>query len=83
MNTNLAERIDYFTMRARRDNSYYTDYRTEYQGFDMELPTGLEGNEALVKWASYEALIQNARTQAENAQKIPGILSKNNSGRKN
>ena len=60
--------IDYMTGRTRRDNSYYTDYRTEMQGFELDKPISQYGEE-LLDWASWESKIAEARTQAENAQK--------------
>ncbi len=58
-------------MRAKRNNSYYSDYRTELQGFEQEwIGGGSETNEdnALLNWASWEMKIAEARSQAENAQ---------------
>ena len=64
---------DYYTGRSRRQNSYYTDYRTELQGIDIEDPYA-EGDmdntsKNLLNWASWQSKIAEARTQAENAQK--------------
>lgn len=58
---------DYYQMRARRDNSYYSDYRTNAQGFQQGAPTGTSVNQ-LIQWADWEGLIAEARSQAENAQ---------------
>ena len=62
--------IDFYTMRSRRENSYYTDYRTELQGIDPENPIseGTIDSSLLVEWASWESKIAEARSQAENAQ---------------
>lgn len=64
--------IEYYTMRAKKDNSYYSDYRTELQGFDADLPvaeeSGYGNTEALLNWAAWESKIAEARSQAENAQ---------------
>lgn len=70
---NFYEFSDYYTGRSRRQNSYYTDYRTELQGMDIEDPYA-EGDmdnssKSLLNWASWESKIAEARTQAENAQK--------------
>lgn len=59
--------ITYFTMRAKRENSYYTDYRTEIQGFEDTLPSVNEDN-SYITWAAWESKIAEARSQAENAQ---------------
>lgn len=59
-------------MRAKRNNSYYSDYRTELQGFEEVWFTDDLGNTnddaALLNWASWEMKIAEARSQAENAQ---------------
>lgn len=59
---------DLHNMRARRNNSYYTDYRTEYQGFESTAPE-LQENSSLITWSDWESKIAEARQQAENAQK--------------
>lgn len=57
--------------RAQRPNSYYTDYRTEMQGFEYEDGmevldgTSVAYNEQLVSWASWESKIAEARSEAE------------------
>ena len=62
--------IEYFTMRAKRENSYYSDYRTEIQGFeDAYPPTDMSADRSLITWASWESKISEGRQQAENAQK--------------
>lgn len=59
-------------IRGRRQNSYYTDYRTELQGLEEELPSDLNvPAEALTSWLKWENLISEARSQAENAQANP------------
>ena len=63
---NYSTHWDFLTMRAKRPNSYYTDYRTDYQGFESELPLDLEANKSLVLWANFEAKIAESRQQAEN-----------------
>lgn len=64
---------DYFTRRARRDNSYYTNYRTELQGFNEALPDPTnplyDSQTALLNFAQWEHLVAEGRSQAENAQK--------------
>ena len=56
-------------MRARRNNSYYSDYRTELQGFEESYPPNdMSSDVALMNWASWEMKIAEARSQAENAQ---------------
>ena len=68
-------RTYFINSRARKDNSYYTDYRTDYQGFyepspetDAQNPPAVNASN-FVKWADWEAKIAEARSQAENAQK--------------
>lgn len=64
--TNLYD-SQYYMMRAKRENSYYTDYRTELQGFEENLPTVNEEN-SFITWAAWESKMAEARSQAENAQ---------------
>ena len=57
--------------RAQRPNSYYTDYRTEMQGFETQegveiLNSETPMNEQLVTWAAWESKIAEARSEAEN-----------------
>lgn len=61
---------DYYTARCRRNNSYYTNYRTEAQGYDLQ-PEEAGLNEAALNYANYEAQFAEVRSQAENAQKNP------------
>ena len=63
------EKHDWYAQRCRRDNSYWTDYRTELQGYETEgLPDVLSGNPAtaLLKWAQVEAYIDQVRSSSEN-----------------
>lgn len=66
------QKIEKYTMRAKKENSYYSDYRTELQGFESESPTEngqLENNTtSLITWAAWESKIAESRSQAENAQ---------------
>ena len=56
-------------MRAKRNDSYYTNYRTELQGFeDAYPPTEMSSEVALLNWAQWEMKIAETRSQAENAQ---------------
>lgn len=56
-------------MRAKRNNNYYSDYRTELQGFEEDYPpTNMDSTVALLNWAQWEMKIAEARSQAENAQ---------------
>ena len=60
---------NYCLMRAKRNDSYYTNYRTELQGFeDAYPPTEMSSDVALLNWAQWEQKIAEARSQAENAQ---------------
>lgn len=63
--------IDYYQLRAKRGNNYWTDYRTELQGFALENPfeEGRDGNDEFgLYWASFESKFAEMRSQAENAQ---------------
>lgn len=66
---NLNIGYEKFTMRAKKPNSYYSDYRTELQGFEQE-PPEYEGTQDTfwADWASLESKIAEMRSQAENAQ---------------
>lgn len=56
-------------MRAKRNDSYYTNYRTELQGFeDAYPPTEMSSDVALLNWAQWEMKIAETRSQAEDAQ---------------
>lgn len=62
-------------MRAKRPNSYYTNYRTELQGFETEIPPtenmlgGQVSNlDSLTSWVQVENLISESREQANNSQ---------------
>lgn len=59
---------EYFSRRAKREKSYYSDYRTELQGFEEEVPEMTNADTALINWATWESKIAEARSQAENAQ---------------
>lgn len=59
-------------MRAKREDNYYTNYRTEYQGFESIDPItddAMVDSQSLIQWANWESKIAEARSQAENAQK--------------
>lgn len=60
----------YLYGRTKRENSYYTDIRTEMQGFEEESPiSDLEDQVInLVTWSSFVNKIAESRSQAENAQ---------------
>lgn len=63
------ENLDITTMRARKANSYYSDYRSELQGLNEEIPNTNDENTALLTWAAWEGKIAEARTEALNAEK--------------
>lgn len=60
-------RGEFYFMRAKRENNYYTDYRTDIQGLEETIPTE-NPISSLVDWATWESKIAEARSQAENAQ---------------
>lgn len=63
--------MDFYQLRAKRGNNYWTDYRTELQGFELENPFD-SGNDTPdefgMYWASFESKFAEMRSQAENAQ---------------
>lgn len=63
--------INWYTQRCRRDDSYWTDYRLDLQGFDTEGTTDILENPgtALLKWQQWESLISETRQQSENTNK--------------
>lgn len=65
---NTMENLKTTILRGKRQNSYYTDYRTEIQGIEEESPDLSILNNNLISWASWEAKIAEARSEAENAQ---------------
>lgn len=72
LNTDTLTDIDFYQLRAKRPNNYWTDYRTELTGFELEDPISA-GNTAIEEmglyWASFEAKFAEMRSQAENANK--------------
>lgn len=55
--------------RAKRQNSYYTDYRTELQGFEETYPPmDMSADKSLVTWLAWENKVAEARSEASNAQ---------------
>lgn len=53
-------------LRGRRQNSYYTDYRTELLGDDVTAPTDALSNP--VSLSEWQKQVAELRSQAENAQ---------------
>lgn len=67
-----ADKFRENSMRARRNNSYYMDYRLDAQGFETSLTDALNeqpDNKSLISWASVEAMVAEVRAQSENAEK--------------
>lgn len=69
-----AESItDYYNVRCKKDDSYYSNYRAELQGFESALPNS--GNidyyaeSALINFTEWQHSVNEAFTQASNAQK--------------
>lgn len=54
--------------RAKRQNSYYTDYRTELLSIDEEFPTLTDENTALSTLAEWQKLVAESRSEAENVE---------------
>lgn len=63
--------IDQYILRGRRQDSYYTNYRTNLLGQEIEIPNLDNGNNTLVDLVEYEKYIAEARSEAENAQLNP------------
>lgn len=63
--------IDYYQLRAKRPDNYWTDYRTELQGFEAENPNdeSFGYDEFALQWARFESLFAEMRSQAENVNK--------------
>lgn len=64
--------IDYFNCRAKKDNSYYSNYRAELQGFESGIPGVDEEtteDQSLVTFAEWQHQTAEAVAQAANAQK--------------
>lgn len=61
------------SMRARRNNSYYTDYRVDAQGYDLNPYDALENgiDQAMVDWQNVESQLDELRQQSENTEKNP------------
>ena len=67
---NQVEKIANCNMRAKRENSYYTNYRTDIQGFEESYPPeDMSADKALITWSQWEHKIAETRSQAENAQR--------------
>lgn len=60
------EKIDKFIIRGKRQNSYYTDYRTELLGEETTEPSATSGQ--LIELTEWEKKVAELRSQAENAQ---------------
>lgn len=64
---------DFYTGRARRNNSYYTNYRTQLQGYETlnidDIGAEYDQTNFALNWASFESQFNEVRKQAENAQK--------------
>lgn len=63
----------FLSMRARRNNSYYMDYRVDAQGYEIDPYDALQAGDekAMVSWANVESQLAELRSQAENAEKNP------------
>lgn len=64
---NAVHTIDKYIIRGKRQNSYYTDYRTELLGEETTEPSGT-ANGALIELTEWEKKVAELRSQAENAQ---------------
>ncbi len=62
-----ASSIDNYILRGKRQNSYYTDYRTELLGEETTEPDGSTSG-ALINLTEWDKKVAELRSQAENAQ---------------
>lgn len=62
-----ATQIQKYIIRGKRQNSYYTDYRTELLGEEENEPAGT-GSGAMINITEWEKKVAEYRSQAENAQ---------------
>lgn len=71
---NTTERQVQLAYRAKRPDNYYTDYRTELQGFDTSYPPDdMSSDVAVLNWLSkFEQYAAETRAEANNAQKQTG-----------
>lgn len=58
--------LDNYIIRGKRQNSYYTDYRTELLGEETTEPSATNGQ--LIELTEWEKKVAELRSQAENAQ---------------
>lgn len=61
--------LNFEEMRCKKNNSYYSDYRTDVQGFETMEPSLADPFSNLNSWIQFENLMDAARTQANDAQK--------------
>lgn len=59
--------VENMIIRGKRQNSYYTDYRTELLGEETTEPNG-SANGAMIDLTEWEKRVAELRSQAENAQ---------------
>jgi hypothetical protein len=61
------------SMRCRRNNSYYTDYRVDAQGYETDPYNALQSGDerTMMEWANLESQLDELRQQSENAEKNP------------
>ncbi len=58
--------VNKYIVRGKRQNSYYTDYRTELLGEETTEPQATNGQ--LIDFTEWEKTVAELRSQAENAQ---------------
>lgn len=81
-----SEDADFYTARARRNNSYYTNYRTSIAGYQEPAPQPNDfenWGEYAMNWANYEASFNEMRKQSELAQANPWMVAQKLSGENN
>ncbi len=68
----IEEGSDYYYCRARKDNSYYSNYRAELAGFETEIPgvdNVIPADEKVLAFSEWLHESAEAMAQASNAQK--------------
>lgn len=73
---------DFYQARCRRNNSYYMNYRTELQGYQIVANEEIYPEDFALNWASFESKFNELRKQAEHAEMNPWDVAQKLSGGK-
>lgn len=66
LTTNSDLTPNQYFKRAKKNNSYYSDYRTDMQGWEIDKPT--DADNELLTWMAWESKADMVRNSAEFAQ---------------